>query len=198
MKYYNNVSGLRVYKFFEEFLSDKELKVLKDGVMVLRDHCCEVLELSNELFIKYTVFSSKSSLVIVNNATQYSFESLTEYLKDLIKLSLLDGDKDNFVKIILNEGELIRSIFNLFSNDVKFWIINKTTKISIWNLSNYQFVEYKKENCIILSFKEDGTKLSVFINDTANPSACRLFTTKSVSDLPIIASYVNSFIKERL
>ena len=199
MKYYNNIDdSLRVYKFFEKFLSDEELKVLKSGKVILRDSLHENLELNKGLLTNYYSLLGSPSLFITNNATQYLFEPLTKRLRELIKFSLLNGDKADFIKIILSKSESTKSIFNLFSDDVKSWIINKVTKVSIWSLDNYQFTENKGKNRVVLSLCIDNTELNVFMKDTADIGVHKAFTTRSVSDLPFIASYVNDFIGERL
>lgn len=203
MKYFSSASGsLRIYKFFEKFLSDEELRILKGRTITLGDHCHEVLKLTNGLLINYYMLPGSSSLLIVNNANQYFFEPLTEkHLGELIKFSLFDGDRKNFIKIILSKNKLIKSIFDLFSDDVKFWIINKVTKISIWNLNNYQFTEYKNKTHIALSLRvddKDDRELGVFTKDTADIGVHKSFITRSAGDLPFIASHVNEFIKKRL
>lgn len=200
MKYFNNINdSLRIYKLFKEFLSDEELGLLRNGRVTLRNSCNEAIKLNNGLLIKYYALSGSSSLNVINDdATQYLFEPLTKHLRELIKFSLLNGNKEDFIKIILSKNELMELIFGLFSDDVKSWIINKVAKISIWNLNNYQFTEINEENRVVLSLCVNGAELNVFTKNTADLGVPKAFTTRSASDLPFIASHVNNFIRDRL
>lgn len=195
MKYFNNeVDSLSMYKLFEKFLSDEEIKTLGRGVIRVVANNYESVELNNKVLIEY--YKSTNSLYVVrNNSVDYLFDPITKSLRELMKFSLLSGDIEDFVKIILSRNRLINSIFDLFSGNVKSWITNKATSIRIYSLDNYRFTEKGKEgDRTVLALRSEGTELNVLIKDM---DTCKAFTIKSI-DIYSIAGYVNEFIEKKL
>lgn len=192
MKYFNNGSdSLSMYKLFEKFLSDEEMRILGKGIIRVVANNYESVELNNKVLIDY--YKSANSLYVVrNSAVNYLFDPITKNLRELIKFSLLSGDVEEFIKIILSRSKLINLIFDLFSSNVKSWIINKATSIKIWGLNNYHFTEGKGEDRTVLAIRSEGTELNVFIKDM---DTCKALTTKS-DDIYSIARYVNEFIEK--
>ena len=195
MKYFNNeVDSLSMYKLFEKFLSDEEIKTLGKGIIRVVANNYESVELNNKVLIEY--YKSTNSLYVVrNNSVDYLFDPITKSLRELMKFSLLSGDIEDFVKIILSRNRLINSIFDLFSSNVKSWIINKATSIKIWGLDNYRFTEKgKEEDHTVLAIRSESTELNVYVKGM---DICNVLTTRSI-DMYSIAGYVNEFFEKKL
>ena len=194
MKYFNNeVDSLSMYKLFEKFLSDEEIKTLGKGIIRVVANNYESVELNNKVLIDY--YKSINSLYVVrNNSVDYIFDPITKSLRELMKFSLLSGDIEDFVKIILSRNRLINSIFDLFSSNVKSWITNKATSIRIYSLDNYRFTEKGKEgDRTVLVIRSESAELNVLIKDM---DTCKAFTIKS-TDIYSIAGHVNEFFLKR-
>lgn len=195
MKYFNNeVDSLSMYKLFEKFLSDEEIKTLGKGIIRVVANNYESVELNNKVLIEY--YKSTNSLYVVrNNSVDYLFDPITKSLRELMKFSLLSGDIEDFVKIILSRNRLINSIFDLFSSNVKSWITNKATSIRIYSLDNYRFTEKGKEgDRTVLAIRSESTELNVYVKGM---DICNVFTTRSI-DMYSIAGYVNEFFEKKL
>ena len=195
MKYFNNeVDSLSMYKLFEKFLSDEEIKTLGKGIIRVVANNYESVELNNKVLIEY--YKSTNSLYVVrNNSVDYLFDPITKSLRELMKFSLLSGDIEDFVKIILSRNRLINSIFDLFSSNVKSWITNKATSFRIYSLDNYRFTEKGKEgDRTVLVIRSESAELNVYVKGM---DICNVLTTRSI-DMYSIAGYVNEFFEKKL
>ena len=195
MKYFNNeVDSLSMYKLFEKFLSDEEIKTLGKGIIRVVANNYESVELNNKVLIEY--YKSTNSLYVVrNNSVDYLFDPITKNIRELMKFSLLSDSVEDFVKVILDRNKSINSIFDLFSSNVKSWIINKATSIKIWGLDNYHFTDKdKEEDRTVPVIRSESVELNVLIKDM---DTCKAFTIKS-TDIYSIAGHVNEFIEKKL
>lgn len=193
MKYFNNGSdSLSMYKLFEKFLSDEEMRILGKGIIRVVANNYESVELNNKVLIDY--YKSANSLYVVrNSAVNYLFDPITKNIRELMKFSLLSGNVEDFVKVILDRNKSINSIFDLFSSNVKSWIINKATSIRIYSLDNYRFTEKGKEgDRTVLAIRSESAELNVIIKGM---DTCKALTTRSI-DIYSIARHVNEFFEK--